>query len=367
MKMLYLSLRDFPRRVANRVQTIKMAEALSRYFDLTLSVSTLHVSTQELFLHYGVRSPFAVVALGEPRFRPATLSLLPRTLRLLRSLRPDFTFVREEYPAWVVSRFRSNVIYEMHDFDPSRLRLYKSIVKRSLHTVLITEALRRRCVEYGFPMEKITVLPDGVDLEIFKPDFDKIKARARLGLPREGHLIMYTGRLCEWKGIYTLIKSARYLPDNIRVMLVGGFEGERALVQEFIDVRDLGKKVSLAGYKEHHEIPYFMSAADVVVLPNTAGSEISKYYTSPLKLFEYMAAGRPIVASDLPSIREVLDDETAILVTPDDPQKLAMGIVSALNGGTRIQEMVQMSSVKVKQYSWDSRARTIMSKINSSA
>jgi glycosyltransferase involved in cell wall biosynthesis len=271
--------------------------------------------------------------------------------------------VREEYPAWVLSQFMKNMIYEMHDFVPSRLRLYKSIVKRSVLTVVISKALRRRCSDYGFPIEKVTVLPDGVDLEIFRPNSDKYGAREKLGLPLDESLVLYTGRLRAWKGIYTLIESARYLRDNTRVVLTGGFEGEGAVVQKFIDVCGLEKKVLLAGYKEHREIPYFLRAADVVVLPNTAGSEISKRYTSPLKLFEYMATGRPIVASNLPSVREILDDETAILVAPDDPAALANGITSAVDGGAETKAMTKKAFAEVQQYSWDRRAKAIVSSL----
>jgi glycosyltransferase involved in cell wall biosynthesis len=104
-----------------------------------------------------------------------------------------------------------------------------------------------------------------------------------------------------------------------------------------------------------------LSAADALVLPNSAEKTISAEYTSPLKLFEYMAAGKPIVASDLQSVREVLDEGNACLVPPDNPKALAKGIHSVLDNpdyATRLGERAKADGV---QYSWVCRAEAITS------
>lgn len=109
------------------------------------------------------------------------------------------------------------------------------------------------------------------------------------------------------------------------------------------------------------ELPANQAAADVLVLPNTGTDETSVRFTSPLKLFTYMASGRPIVASDLPSIREVLDEQSAYLVTPDDAQALARGITRALSDtGGRSARAFQL----VQRYSWDERARGILAALS---
>lgn len=359
--MLYLTMRDFPRRVANRVQTMKMADAFACFCKLTLTVSRLHIPREEIFKHYGIRSKFHIAELGEPRFRPTTLALMPQTLKLIWRLRPDYIFIREENPAWLLSRITNNVIYEMHDFDPDRLWLYKGIVKKSRLTVVITEALRDKCRRYGIPDEKIIVLPDGVDLALFQQNDDMEKLRASVNLPRDRRIVLYSGRLSEWKGIYSLIESSRFLAEDVLVVLVGGFEGERDTVKEFIHSRGLNGKIFLPGYKDHSKIPNYLRAANVLALPNSSKTEISRYYTSPLKLFEYMAAQRPVVASDLPSIREVLDETMAILIEPDSPEKLAEGIMQALEDRETAALLAGKSFDAVQQYSWDERATKILS------
>ena len=101
--ILYLTLRDFPRRVANRVQTMKMAEALSNYFDVTLSVSKLHISLDKIFDYYGIKKKFKIHQFGEPKFGSFTIMLLPSILKLILIERPNLIFVREEYPAFILS------------------------------------------------------------------------------------------------------------------------------------------------------------------------------------------------------------------------------------------------------------------------
>jgi glycosyltransferase involved in cell wall biosynthesis len=89
-------------------------------------------------------------------------------------------------------------------------------------------------------------------------------------------------------------------------------------------------KVLLIERKPHSKIPYYLKAADVLLMPNKKGDQFSEEYTLPLKLFEYMASGAPIVASDLPSIRDVLNETNSVLVEPNNPQKLAGGIKKVL-------------------------------------
>ena len=359
MEMFYATLRDFPRRVANRVQTIKMAEALSRLFNVTMSVSKLHLSREELFIHYGVSTPFSIVELGESRIRPITIWRFPHLIKAIRKTDPDFIFVREEYPAFLLTFLYDNVVYEMHDFAVGREWVYRGILGRSLVTVVITRHLEKRCLETKRRPKRLLVLPDGVDLGNFKGSSDPTEAKRDLGLPLDKKVVLYAGRLSRWKGIYTLIESARYLPLHFNIVMIGGFEGEEASVMDFIRSKGLAHKIQLLGFKPHAKVPCFMRAADVLVLPNSAEDDISKYFTSPLKMFEYMASGRPVVASDVPSIREVLSEKMALLSPPDDPKALARAIIRAATDTQAMKPRIANCLEKVGEYSWDARARKL--------
>ena len=90
-----------------------------------------------------------------------------------------------------------------------------------------------------------------------------------------------------------------------------------------------------------------------------AKEDISKYYTSPMKLFEYMAVGRPIVASHIPSIAEILNEENSVLVKPDDPEALARGIRFVLENNEFAEKISSQAYIDVQKYTWEARAKLI--------
>ena len=117
--------------------------------------------------------------------------------------------------------------------------------------------------------------------------------------------------------------------------------------------------MTFTGQVPPSEVPQLLRKADVLALPNPA-SAISTFYTSPLKLFEYMAAGRPIVASDLPAIREVLRHEvTALLVPPGDPGALAASVQRLASDPSLGPALARAASAAVVDYSWERRAGRI--------
>jgi glycosyltransferase involved in cell wall biosynthesis len=205
----------------------------------------------------------------------------------------------------------------------------------------------------------ILVAPDGVDWERFDSTESTAAAREKLELSVDRDVICYTGALKRWKGVDTLVMAAAHLDKEALVYIVGGTELQRSDLDR--RVGDIPPNIIFEGHVPPTRIPTVLAAADVLVLPNSAEKTISAEYTSPLKLFEYMAAGKPIVASDLPSIREILDERTAHLVPPDDPDALAEGIRSILNNPDYAIRLSERAKAEGAQYSWACRAETIMS------
>ncbi|MBI4068146.1 glycosyltransferase family 4 protein, partial [Candidatus Kaiserbacteria bacterium] len=122
-------------------------------------------------------------------------------------------------------------------------------------------------------------------------------------------------------------------------------------------------RVHVIGYQPRAKMASITMSADILVLPNSAKPKISSHYTSPLKLFQYMAAGVPIVASDLPSIREILTDETAFWFPPDDEHALARQIEYVLSRPDEAREKAARARENVKKYTWDARAWAILAHI----
>jgi len=198
----------------------------------------------------------------------------------------------------------------------------------------------------------VLVAHDGVSLEDFARPESKEAARARLGLPQDEKIALYIGRLDGWKGAQTLLEASNLLPKGVLVAIIGG---EAALVGA---LRAKYPRARFLGYHEYRELPGNQAAADALVLPNTARDITSARYTSPLKLFSYMASGRPIVASDLPSLREVISEESAYFAKPDDPKSLADAIMQALND-ERAESRAQKAKELVSAYDWRERGRSI--------
>ena len=118
--------------------------------------------------------------------------------------------------------------------------------------------------------------------------------------------------------------------------------------------------ILILGQKQYSEIPYYLKSADVLVLPNSGKSNISKEWTSPIKMFEYMASKKPIIASDLPSLREILNENNAVLVRSDDFKALVNGIKMALNNINFSAKISTQAFKDVKQYTWEKRANNII-------
>lgn len=239
--------------------------------------------------------------------------------------------------------------------------MYQGIVRRSRKTFAISNGLIETAVHNGLPREKFALAPDGVDLAAFEISDDPIDSRRKSGLPADQKIVLYTGKLSDWKGADVLVRSVKYLPEQARVLVVGGLEGEPEKLHRLVLEEGVEDRVDLRDFVPHSEIPALMKAADVVVLPNKPNSLLSTHHTSPLKLFEYMAAKRPIVASDLPSIREIVDDDSAVLVPAGDPEELAKGIRRALQGGPEISRLVDEAYRRVSRYSWEQRAKHVLS------
>jgi glycosyltransferase involved in cell wall biosynthesis len=189
---------------------------------------------------------------------------------------------------------------------------------------------------------------------------DKHVLRKELGLPEDAHIALYAGHLYGWKGADTLIGAARTAPTISFVIIGGTVEHVAAARLRSRTIPNL----SFLGHQPKALVPKYLAAADVLLLPNVASTTESARYTSPLKLFEYMASGVPIVASDLPSLREILSEETADLVPPGDVSALGRAIQQVF---VRPRESTQRSAAALQnasRFTWERHARDIADFMN---
>ena len=373
MKIEYITNARMPTEKAHGYQIAKMCEAFADLgATVTLTVPRrINPITESIQKYYGVKTNFEIRFLPFLDFLAVSwlpdrigfyLNSLEYALRLLW-LKPQLdtvVYTRIAEIAWLFSRRGFKTFFECHSLPPAS-RLFRYLINHATVIIAITQGLKDDLIQnYGQKPEQIVVSPDGVDLATFDINIDRQEARQKLDLPQDKIVVVYTGHLYAWKGVDTLAQAAAQLPQDIRIYMIGGTERE---IEELKERQNITGNVVLLTPRSRDEIAIWLKAADLLVLPNSGKEKISEKYTSPLKLFEYMASGTPIVASDLPSIREILNESLALLCPPDEPQSLA----DAINKSFKDKTAAESHAIKAKQaihaYTWLSRAEKILSSL----
>ncbi len=223
----------------------------------------------------------------------------------------------------------------------------------------ISKSLIEDYAAAGARRELLRWAPDGVDLQRFEPAVAREDARARLGLPAEARIVCHSGHLYPGRGVEETLEAITSLPD-VQLVLIGGNPEDVNRIRAFAARRDLCDRVRFEGTVPNGKVPLYLWAADALIMPYTTRTTTARAM-SPLKMFEYMAAGRPIVATDFPSVREVLrDGENALLVAPDSPGEIARGLRRVLEDRTLAEAVAVRARKDVEAYTWERRAGHIL-------
>lgn len=295
----------------------------------------------------------------------------------VRQRQPDIVYVRDIVCAvWlslVLPRLRTRVIFEMHDreatnpsansgpvarwlagwFDAFAVRHASGIV--SLTDAFLPEV---RALAGAMELPPCVVIPDAYDSHVFHPQ-DRATARAALDVPIECRVIAYTGLTFAYHGVDLLVDACRIVHDRIPfllLLLVGGRDAERAVIAQQAARIGLADQVRIVPPVPSDAIPRYLAAADVLVIPDT----VTKTSASPLKLFEYAAMERPIVATDLAALHEVIPADAARYVAPGDPAVTAAGIVWTLTHPAEASAMATRARRAVEHHTYQHRASAIV-------
>lgn len=358
MKLYYIANARIPTEKAHGIQIMKMCEAFASHgVEVTLVVPRRfnHIKSDP-FEYYSVKDNFKikyiftidVVKMGKLGFFIESSLFAVSSVLYCLFKNSDNIYSRDELPLYFLSFLGKRFYWESHTFKNSFVS--RRVLKCSTKTITITKNLKE---EYN--NQNILVSSDAVDLDFFDIRLSKEEARSELGLPLNKRIVLYTGHLYPWKGAHILRDASRYLSKDIVVVFVGGTTED---IAGFKNKADALKNIIVTGHKLYKDIPKYLKAADVLVLPNSGQEDISRKYTSPMKLFEYMASGRPIIASDLKSTREVLNESNSYLIESDNPRLLASTIEGVLSKDTA--KITMRAYEDVKRDTWIKRAESIL-------
>lgn len=367
MKIAAITTSTIPSSTANSMQVMKVCQALAQVggaVSLWAPGGREITPWETLAGHYGITTPFEVHWLPSLRlFR--RYDLAASALQRAQSWGAQMVYTWLIQTA-VFALWRGfPAILELHDRPTGKIgpQLFKLYLRHNgqKRLLVITSALQRALeqqYEYRFAPDEIRVAPNGADLERYNHLPAPAAARHQLGLP-EGPTAVYSGHFYAGRGMGLLFELAQRLPQ-VNFLWVGGRPAEVEQWRARLAERG-SNNVLLTGFVENQRLPLYQAAGDVLLMPyerSIAGSSggNSAEICSPMKMFEYMAAGRAILASDLPVLHEVLNPANSVFCPPEDVDAWALVLDDLLSDPARRARLMAQTRSDIKQYTWRARA-----------
>ncbi len=354
---------------------MKMCQAMTR---LGISVECVlpgRFSKEKLFEYYGVTTPFPVTFIpftGGPG-RQFVHGFVSSLYARIKRKSYDFVLTRNLIFSWLsVQVLGIPTIYDAHhppvNIIAKQMIKAFSVGKNMLGMSFNSEGLRKIYSQLGIDTQNSVVAPNGVDVEIFLENIDMDSLRERLRLPVDRKIVCYCGNTYRGRGIEILVEAAEKLPE-VEFVIVGGREKDNYFYRKEAERRGVSN-FKMIGFVSQSEVPYYLLASDVLVMPYSSDMTIrdgtqAGGFTSPLKLFEYMAAGKPIVATETPSVLEILEsNRNSVIVPPDDSGKFIHAIESVLKNPEFYSKISENALGDIKKYTWERRVKKTIKQLD---
>jgi len=370
MRIVCIAASFVPSNTANSIQVVKASHALA---ELGHAVTLMVPGREEiewayLQQHYGLRKPFSIEWIPENlAFRRYDFAF--KAVRAAQRMQPDLVYTWM-LQAGVLSLWnRMPTILELHDRVTGRLGpwLFRRFCKAKAHKRILanTAALKRTLfTEFDLVRADVDFLiaPNGVELARYESLPSPADARSALGL-KSGFTAGYTGHFYSGRGMGLMLDLAKVLPE-INFLWVGGEPADVTLWENRIRTAGVGN-ITLTGFVDNAILPKYQAAAEVLLMPygkviEGSGGGNSAEIASPMKMFEYMAAGRPILSSDLPVIHEVLDEDMAVFCPPEDLSAWKNKLSALQDDPAQRERLGQAARSAVKAYTWRARAENAL-------
>ncbi|HUT77226.1 MAG TPA: glycosyltransferase family 4 protein [Polyangia bacterium] len=379
MKIGYITDERYPSVHTDTQQVVKTAEALGQEgasVDLIPPRMARHLfkpaaaRKEEICRHFNVEGRFEIRdILSWPASDLRIEKFFHGIVAPLRTAFRDYdvVYTRNLLPVSIASLLRQPVLFETYRALPRSDPRAWMVVRRAaagarfLGVSTHSEYSRRVMVEAGMDPAAVEAIPNGFDPADFEGLPNREEARAAIGADRDAPLAVYTGHIRPDKGIGSLLDLAEDCPE-CSVLIVGGSPDEVDRVEREAHARSLGN-VRLTGHVPVARVPLHLTAADVLLLPPTAGPLLHAGRTVlPMKTFTYLAAGRPILAPDLPDTEGILvDGANGLRVPPDDRAAAAAALRRLVADPVLGSTLGRRAREDSARYTWRGRARALLS------
>lgn len=367
MKIRYVYDQLLPSRDTDTEQVLNTVSALGlRGVNVTLAVpqlpNTPPVQPEALRSYYQVGGPFQVELLPALVGAPRPVQKAAHGLRASRaSADADLTYTRNLHAVAFALKFGQRVVYEhfrpwADQYPPMEpLLVWMFRHPNFLGAVLHSRHIVESYTKVGLSEAELLVAHNGYQPARMQPRLEPMQARGSLELPSKGALVVYAGRVHERKGLLTVLDLARLLP-HVTFVIVGS-EGEGRVERE---ARALSNVIVRPWQRFDVTVRYLYAADALIIPPTLEPLENHGNTVLPMKLFQYLASGRPIFAPVAPDTAELLlHDETAVLVQPGDPLAQARELHRLLEDPERRARIGGGAMRAAAALTWDARAEKI--------
>ncbi len=369
MNVVAIAGSTIPSDTANSLQVMKACSALVQLgHKLTLIVPGNRKSEiVNLKSHYGLQTDFPIEWLSSSSRRIFTWQAVQRA----RTLKPDLLYTWFPQSAVFGLLYKIPTIFEIHIQPTGRLgpawhRAFTNVRGRK-RLVSITQALVD-VLDHNYNIrlkrDNVVIAPNGVDLERFAalPSTPEL-ARQQLNFPSTP-TVMCTGHLYAGRGVGLFLALAKSI-SQAHFVWVGGRPDDIAIWKGRAEAENISN-ITFTGFIPNQNLPPYQAAADILLMPysrsimGSSGTADSASVASPMKMFEYMAAGRAIVTADLPVIHEVLNEKNAVFCEPDNVNDWKLKIEKLLADETHRVELGKQAKEDVQKFTWLARAEKIL-------
>ena len=370
MRILYISKSIIPSRSANSIHVMKMCQAFSDNGHKVVLLAPqikkkYEKDIEDIYSFYGVKKNFQIKKLWHPNTKGgALIYTLSIFLYLIFNNKFNLVYGRFLHGCYLATLLKNKVIFEIHEIISEkknhRAIVFKKLIKSKYlkKLIVISTALKNIYLKKKYMNDAIVqVAHDGADETNSNIKINLLGSNEQLKVGYVGHL--YKGR-----GIETIVECAKKI-NNMTFHLVGGLKKDIEYWRNFSKKLNL-KNIFFYGFVTPYETTKYRNSFDILLAPyekkvSIFGSETgdTSKFMSPLKIFEYMSHKKPIIASDLPVIREVLNEKNSILVESNNINLWIEAIYKLENIKNR-EIISNQALLDFYQYSWKKRADLVI-------